>query len=240
MLTLVMEEHGLALEVSTGMINTLLITTLKDIAESATADQIKQLDGIARGLCEEVARMEKLRDVTCGLGKHARDEPAARQAAIDAAVAALSDPAFADKEAQGAFLTNEGYKDFVNQNRDKAPGIGEGLEEDDDDVMVGESRAPEKDPLTQGLLVKQNGKFPLKMPCGHVYNVDTVTARSGIGAWKLTVCVVPGCGRPLPDRRDDLKACEKTKHAILKKAKNVGGSASQRQRTLDVEDLDDD
>lgn len=75
-------------------------------------------------------------------------------------------------------------------SQEKAPKICEGVDLDNDDVFVASAVAQTIDPFSRGALHrdKASGKYPVMMPCKHVYNYDTVMNKNRNNQWALPNC----------------------------------------------------
>lgn len=80
---------------------------------------------------------------------------------------------------------------LLHCEQSKAPSISEGMDMDDDLAVVGGNSSGEtnKDPFSMAVLQKDaSGKYPIKMPCGHIYNWTTIMGKASNGKWQLATC----------------------------------------------------
>jgi hypothetical protein len=64
------------------------------------------------------------------------------------------------------------------------------MDMDDDLALAGGNASAETnvDPFSRAILQKDDsGKYPIKMPCGHIYNWNTIMSKRQ-GAWALNIC----------------------------------------------------
>lgn len=66
---------------------------------------------------------------------------------------------------------------------------GDNGDGDEDEIMVVSQDVNMKDPFTTLDLKEENGKWPLALPCRHVYNYSTVMDKNPrTGKWNLDKC----------------------------------------------------
>jgi len=86
-----------------------------------------------------------------------------------------------------------------------------------------------KDPFTQSDLAHEEGGWPVRLPCGHVYNRSTMTAKKRMGTRSFTNaivrCVVFGCRQILPRDRANLPEDEAVQKALKEKMSSVDNSS---------------
>ena len=76
-------------------------------------------------------------------------------------------------------------------------GLGVGLPQDEDEVLVQTGSVPTKDPYRQLPLAKEDNGYPLSLPCGHTYNRSTILSKKkNSNKWTLEKCA--GMQRPRP------------------------------------------
>jgi len=64
------------------------------------------------------------------------------------------------------------------------------MDMDDDLALAGGNSSGEasRDPFSRAMLMKDDsGKYPIKMPCGHIYNWNTIMSKRQ-GVWGLKTC----------------------------------------------------
>jgi hypothetical protein len=74
--------------------------------------------------------------------------------------------------------------------QEEAPGIAVGMDFDDEELVVSSTGGQSTDPFSRQALAKDTatGKYPLMMPCKHVYNYATIMSKKSQGIWALTKC----------------------------------------------------
>mmetsp|Transcript_5297 Transcript_5297/g.12777 ORF Transcript_5297/g.12777 Transcript_5297/m.12777 type:complete len:249 (+) Transcript_5297:115-861(+) len=226
--------------------NDISATTMLTLADATSNEKhIKDLDQIFRGLSGETAKYQETIRLAEELKRSARGGEEHTRAAIEKLVSTLEKKDFAQDLAKVAFLKNDDYKDFVEKNRSKVESIGEGMEMDDELAVVSDgpsNAANMKDWYSQALLHKDpaSGKYPVMMPCGHLYNWDTVMGRSNKKnqIWTVEKCCVAGCNKGLwPKDRDGLTEHKKTKNAIQRRDKGLSQAQEPEEESQMIEDL---
>jgi len=229
--------------------NNITQSTLQTLGDAANPDQLKQLDCIFRNLSGEMAKYEEAIRVSSALLRNARGSQAQIQAAIEKLVSELEDKDFASDKAKEAFKTNEEYKTFVEKHRSKESSIGAGMDIDDDLAVVNDgpsNGAQLKDPYSQLPLAKEqeSGKYPIAMPCGHIYNWSMIMERKtqkNKTTWMLEKCCVGGCPAAKADwsrvDRTKLKECTKTKSAIQRRDRGLSQAQESEVDSTLIEDL---
>mmetsp|Transcript_38113 Transcript_38113/g.74480 ORF Transcript_38113/g.74480 Transcript_38113/m.74480 type:complete len:247 (+) Transcript_38113:107-847(+) len=218
--------------------------TMQTLAGAANKEQLKELDGIFKGLACEMARYQEAVRLSKELKRDAqRGDELSRNEAIEKLVQQLEQKHFAQDKAKDAHKTFDAYISFVEKNRERESSIGEGIEIDDELAVMGGQAGgsvdTQTDPYTQTLLQKdrESGKFPVKMPCGHLYNWSSVTSKRQ-NKWCLEKCAVAGCpSQAWPSDRSGLKECRNTKSAIERRDKGLSQANRDEPESLDVEDL---
>ncbi|EKX51005.1 hypothetical protein GUITHDRAFT_151128 [Guillardia theta CCMP2712] len=105
---------------------------------------------------------------------------------------------------------------------------------EDEDLCMTAEDLPESDPLTTERLAFKDGKWPLALPCKHVYNYSTVFAlKSKSKTFALDKCVVSACSNKTPiggmEAREKLQPDTRVMQMIRKRQK-YGDSYGNEER----------
>jgi len=117
--------------------------------------------------------------------------------------------------------------------------VGGEQDDDDDDVMLDPSDSQmisDKDPFStlplKMVVVDGVERWPLALPCGHVYNYETIMAT---GRHTLKKCAVAACDGHVPKDKSILKEDNAVKHQ-LKRKQLMGAHARVHAESIMLED----